>query len=76
MWERLGVCVLGSAAPDAYPFDKLQFGWYSDWSFQVDPDSPNGAEYAQLIPVRADVYPPDWDRVWQPLFRPTPDRCG
>jgi hypothetical protein len=40
-----------------YDVGGLYAGWYSDWGFNRDPLRPGGIRYAQLIQVRASVYP-------------------
>jgi len=63
-WDRFGVAVCGALPPaHDYPLDDLPFGWFSDWSFRIEPNSPNGAEYVQLVPVREGPYPPDWEEL-------------
>lgn len=40
-----------------YDVDSLHIGWYSDWTIRRQPLRPGGIKYAQLIQVRASMYP-------------------
>jgi len=46
-----------------YAIEQLHIGWYSDWSINIAPQRPCGVEYAQLIRVSADSYPPNWETI-------------
>jgi hypothetical protein len=70
--QRFGVNVAhgyGGLAPfpsrisDLAGADGLGFGWYSNWSARLNPERPNGIEYAQLLNTRP--WPPDWTTVGQ-----------
>ena len=41
----------------------LNIGWYSDWTIRLHPARPNGLEYVQLVRVRKESYPPNWDTL-------------
>jgi hypothetical protein len=48
-----------------YHVAPLGIGWYSDWQMRAIPPQPADAvlEYAQLLEVRDDVWPPNWGEV-------------
>lgn len=41
--------------------EQVGFGWYSDWTTRVDPETPAGIEYAQLYQIGS--WPANWPRV-------------
>ena len=43
----------GNAA--AYPVAELNVGWHTDWSSQLSPVRPNGAEYVHVVRLRPDL---------------------
>ena len=63
--ERIGVNVLGSAAP--YDLGSLNVRWFMAWTYKPSPPRPSGAEYYQTIRLRDDpeddYWPPEWSRV-------------
>ncbi len=51
-----------------YDLGPLHVGWFSDWKGAVTPPQPGGGldlEYVQMLNVRANAWPPDWDVVRQ-----------
>jgi len=57
-----GIVVPGGEAPrhaqiTDYDVGLLHIGWYADWSTNPSPLRPEGIDYAQLVLVRASLYP-------------------
>ena len=50
---RFGV----GGAISAYAVSALNFGWHMDWGSQLQPAQPDGAEYVQMVRLRADLVP-------------------
>jgi hypothetical protein len=48
-----------------YAVKRLGVGWYSDWKYSANPAMPADMtlDYAQLIRVRDQNWPPDWEAV-------------
>ncbi len=60
--ERFGVGVARQYG-DIIDYDvaSLHIGWYSDWSYNAQPQRPGGIEYVQLVRTQPDGAAPDWD---------------
>ncbi len=50
-----------------YDVARLHVGWYSDWWYSVNPPHPANLDYAQVISVHHDKYPPDWNHLAQAI---------
>jgi hypothetical protein len=72
--DRFGVAFISQVAEgnhyieqslSDYAVADLGVGWYSDWRFRADPPQPADAtlEYLQMITVRDNRWPPDWDEL-------------
>jgi len=66
--ERFGVG-LNTKYGDITDYDvgRLHIGWYSDWTYRLNPPRPNGIEYVHVIRVKEAAYPPDWDKLRQAI---------
>jgi len=61
-----------SARITDYDVVGLHAGWYSDWWFNRDPLRPGGMQYAQLIQVRASIYPANTQRLTETVLANPP----
>ena len=50
-----------------YDVASLHIGWYSDWSWQVNPPHPAHLDYVNVISVHHGSYPPNWNRLAQAI---------
>jgi hypothetical protein len=41
---------------NGYDVEALNVGWFMDWSTQLSPPHPNGAEYVQTIRLKSEMY--------------------
>ena len=72
--QRFGMAFVSSVDTPSGPVSQslseynvapLKVGWYSDWQFSDNPAMPadGDIEYVQLIRVRDENWPPDWNAV-------------
>jgi hypothetical protein len=60
--DRFGVNVaIQYGAISSYDVGRLRLGWYLDYALRERPARPNGLQYAQMIRVAAESYPPSWE---------------